>query len=147
MLSQKGDCAIEPVTLNDDSHPINLEEEWKRLGYDPDFVPGWKPYEARIGQFKGMVDFLQNVICVKDSEKFEIYLERAIGKAVLLFMITKDTGYDLENYPKMVDELAGAVIEAVNNSILDDVQKERQLVNLGNWCIELLACEIGLTLK
>ena len=145
MLSQRGDCAMEPVALNDDSHPVCREEEWDKLDYDPDFVPGWKPYEARIGQFLGMVDFLQKVIKVQDSEKFEYFLERAIGKTTLFFEVTRATGYDPENYPKMIDKFAQVAIEVImGNSILDETQKKIQLANLGNWCAQLFTYDTEL---
>ncbi|MCM1258663.1 MAG: glycosyltransferase [Roseburia sp.] len=140
-LSQRGDCVLEPVTLNDDSHPVDYQEEWKALNRKPDFVPGWKPYRARIGQFKGMVEFLQSVIKVRDKEEFERYFFRAMDKTTMLLEITRSTGYDPENYIKMVDEFAAISNEVIDNAVLDEIQKARQKNNLKNLCTELYTYE------
>lgn len=142
-LSQRGDCVLEPVTLNDDSHPVDHEKEWKALNEPSDFVPGWKPYEARIGQFLGMVDFLQTVAKVDDKEEFERYLYRGIDKTTMLLEITRSTGYDPENYIKMVDEFVSVCNEVIENSFLDELQKRRQQSYLKEFRTELYEYEVS----
>lgn len=137
ILSQKGDCVLEPILLYDDSQPINVQEENKALGYKDDFVPGWKSYESRIKQFQGIIEFLQSVIKVEDTERFEQYLNRAVGKTALLIKITRSTGFEPDNYENMIDQFAKVVVETIEKSCLNDGQKERELAYLANCCMEL----------
>lgn len=137
ILSQMGDCVLEPFLLYDDSQPVDVKQEWKALGCEEGYVPGWKTYESRIKQFQGMIEFLQSVLKIEDKERFEQYLRRAVDKTALLFEITKSTGFDLENYEREVDNFARAVVETIGKSCLEDRQKERELAYLAECCVNL----------
>lgn len=142
-LSQYGDCIKEPVTLNDDSHPADRKKEWEISGIEDidTYIPAWKLYESRIEQFKGQVEMLQSVMKIEDKEKLEKYLNRAIGKAILLFEINKETDGDSEEFKIMLDKLAQVCIETIEGLPLELIQKERQLCCLGNWLVELTGLE------
>lgn len=135
MLSQKGDCLIEPVTLCDDSQPINHEEEVDRLG-TPE-VQEWKTYEARIGQFLGMIEFLQSVLKVDNQVRFAELVNRAIGKTVHFFEVARYYGYVPENYKDEIDQFMKVCIEVIENSFLDAEQKISLLYRLNNYCLRL----------
>lgn len=138
-LSQYGDCVREPVTLNDDAHPVDRQTERKAMGIeDKDiYVPEWKTYQSRIEQFQGQVELLLSIMKIEDKGRLEKYLNRAVGKALLLFEINKRTDGDSEEFKIMLDKLARVCIQAIEESPLELIQKERQLCCLGNWCVEL----------
>lgn len=136
-LSQYGDCMQEPVLLNDDSHPVDRQEEWQACGEKEKFVLGWKPYQSRIEQFKGQVELLRSVMKIEDKEKLEYYLNRAIGKAILLFEINWETDDNTEEFEPMLNKLVSVCIREIEDAPLELIQKERLLCNLGNWVIDL----------
>lgn len=136
-LSQYGDCMWEPVLLNDDAHPVNIREEWNQLGLDAAHVPGWKTYESRIEQFKGQVEFLQSVIKIQDSDRFELYLKRAIGKSVLLFQILRKSDFEPDKFLNMIDQLVFVCIQVIEESFCNNSQKKELLTFLRNCYAEL----------
>lgn len=138
-LSQYGDCVREPVTLNDDAHPTDRQTELEACGIKTNgiYIPEWKTYQSRIGQFQGQVELLRSIMKIEDKEKLEKYLNRAIGKALWLFEINRKTDGDSEEFKVMLDKLARVCIQAIEESPLELIQKERQLCCLGNWIVEL----------
>lgn len=146
-LSRYGDCMKEPVTLNDDSHPVDRQTEWAACGIEEAYIPEWKPYQSRIEQFQGQAELLQSIIKIEDKEKLEKYLNRAIGKAMLLFDINKSTDGNPEEFKIMLDKLAKVCVQTIEESSLELIQKERQLCCLGNWIVELLGLEKQITNK
>ena len=135
MLSQKGDCMMEPVILCDDSHPVDHDEEVKKLGLP--IVQEWKPYEARIGQFQGIADFLKTIIKIDDKEKYKKSLYVAMSKTENLFEITKNTGYNSDNFEEMVKKFMEVCIGVIKDSFLDEDQKISLLYCLNNLCLKL----------
>lgn len=131
MLSQRGDCMNEPVILCDDSEPIDHVEEWERMGLPT--VPEWVTYDTRIGQFQGMVDLLTSVIKMEDKNLLEQFIELTINKTTLLFKSTRNSGYKLNNYQKMVEKFVEISIGIIQESLLDSVQKVRLLYKLNDY--------------
>lgn len=133
MLSQKGDCMKVPVILCDDSHPVDHEKEIKMLGLPS--VQQWKPYEARIGQFLGIIDFLKTVMKIDDKARYKRLLYLAMNKTVHLFEITKKTGYNSDNYEGMLKRFMEISIGVIDESFLDADQKISLLYSLNNLCL------------
>lgn len=131
-LSQKGDCMMEPVTLYDDSHPVDVVEEARKVGRSE--IPGWKPYQSRIGQYLGMIDYLTTIIKVDDEERLYGFMERAIGKVAWFFELGRRTGFDSEHYMEMLDKYVQTVIETVDQSGLSEEHKLRLLQFLMTCC-------------
>lgn len=141
-LSQRGDCLMEPVVLCDDSRPLDTEsrkKELERKGYD-DFP--WKTYQVRIEQFLGEVEFLNSVMKLDDEEKMYEMMRRAINKTMHFFIITRETGYNSQNYEEMIEQFIETGIEVVNDSGVTKEHKVALLRYLQGCCNELYLCHL-----
>ncbi|MCM1256244.1 MAG: glycosyltransferase [Roseburia sp.] len=142
MLCRRGDAVEEPVILI-------FEGESAVSGN----FPSYSTYEARLKQFRGMVEFLRFILeedkmAVKeDKQVYEKCLQRAISKTVYLFDLARSVDHDVENYVVMLDKFAQAAVSIIEDSCLDEDQKMRTLHGLKLDCEELFTLDRELKAK
>lgn len=130
VLSQKGDNLFEPVVLVQEGDAVMQPEGQGAL-------PKYATYDARMKQFRGIVEFLHWMMDENPEGAF-LGLEVAIRKTLHLFRGARIYRYDIEHYEEWIDRFCGQVIDAIDEFILKEQQKMELLQELQFHCRNLL---------